>query len=67
MGRKRSADYDYVCQVCGVACDISGDRHYRGGRSPRACKRAQPMLRRDYEAWMDQMARDAVAAIRARR
>lgn len=67
MGRKRSPEYDYVCRRCGVACDLPGTRHYRGGRSPRACKGTpDPTLRREYDTWMDTMARDAVAAIRSR-
>lgn len=68
MGRKRSAEHDYVCRVCGNACDHGGTRHYLGRAGERnRCRRAVPMLRRDYDAWMSDMARDAVAAIRARR
>ena len=66
MTRKRSPEYDYVCRRCGVACEH--DRHYRNGWTKGGlCKHPTPMLRRDYEAWMDQMAKDAVAAIQARR
>lgn len=51
MARKRSPEYDYICQRCGCACDEAGTRHLGGGQNMRACRRdPDPILRSEFEA-----------------
>lgn len=69
MARKRSPEHDYVCTVCGCPSEPPGPgaRHVGGGRGMRACRQARPMLRSEWQAVLDEFARDAAAAIRGPR
>jgi hypothetical protein len=76
VARKRSPENDYVCTMCGCPSDPPGvtivgghpPRHLGGGSTGmRACRRARPMLRTEWEAMLDGFARDAAAALRERR
>lgn len=69
MARKRSPENDYICMMCHCPTEPPGLRisdgrppvHLGGGSvDMRACKRARPILRSEFEAMV---ARD-VAAIR---
>ena len=67
MGRKRSAEYDWICMNCECPCGPMPGKHVGGGQNRRACKGpSRPILRRDWEAMMDADAKAAVEAIRNR-
>ena len=68
MGRKRSADHDWICMVCECPCGPVPGKHIGGGQNRRACKGpSRPVLRRDWEAQMAAEARAVAEAVRGRR
>lgn len=68
MGRKRAPEADYICAVCGCACNPSGDKHIGGGDAAHTSCGKPPVavLRSKWDADLKIQATAATQAIRDR-
>lgn len=67
MGRKRSAEHDWICMRCLCPCNAVPGKHVGGGQNLRACKGpSQPILRRDYDAMIATNVQGAMEMLRRR-
>lgn len=69
MARKRAPEHDWICQRCECPCEppVPDAKHVGGGQGMRACKREPtPILRRDFEANMQESVQAAMDALAGR-